>query len=55
MPPKSRAETESDDEYGTYDLVLLQQQQENFKSFVRVIMDSINSRTEAIKSELYKI
>lgn len=69
MPPKgSKAEIKPDEEYVSLTQVtellqqqkdmfsaLLQQQQENFKGFVQIIVDSTNTRLDAITRDLQEI
>lgn len=69
MPPKSaRGEPKADDEYVSLAQVmellqqqkemytaLLNQQQDNFKSFVKVIMDSTNLRLDSLTREMQDI
>ncbi|KAL7388285.1 hypothetical protein ABVT39_010756 [Epinephelus coioides] len=67
MPPK-KAESKPDEEYMSLsqvtDLIqqqkdmfmaLLQQQQENFKGFVQIIMESTNTRLDAISKEIQEV
>jgi len=69
MPPKaSKAEMKTDERYVSLSqltdlmqqqkdmfMALLQQQQENFKGFVQIIMDSTNSRLETISKDIQEV
>lgn len=69
MPPKgSKAEMKTDEEYVSLSqltelmqqqkdmfMALLQQQQENFKGFVQIIMDSTNNRMESLTKDIQEV
>lgn len=68
MPPKAKAEVKSDEVYVSLTHVnelmqqqkemfvaLLEQQHDNFKGFVKIIMDSTNNRLDAITKDLQDI
>jgi len=68
MPPKQKPEVKSEEEFITLAqvnelmqqkrktfLVLLQQQQENYKGIVKIILDSTNTRLDDISKEVQEI